>query len=454
MADRIIYGFIYLRSKNFEAMKTIMHILGYEWLSLWRSNMLKVLLIVIAGAGIYGIYFGKFEIDKQKARIAEVKEYELQKFDSLLTWSELDTTIAKNKRKYELAVSPAGVGWTLHFAYAKVNNPGPVSGLCLGQRDLYPSYYRITMTDLARQTNTGDLANPMKLLTGNFDLSYVFIFLFPLLVVSLFYNLFAGEKEGGTLQLLESQPVSLPVILISKGLLRLFIVLSMATVLLLLGFTLQSISIGQNWSIFIQWILVIYTYIVIWTILMGCVVWLKRGSSLSAMIGLGIWLVFTLITPAMINLFVLAKKPLPNRTEMIHVLRNQNDAIWESPKSYVLDQFYADNPEFNDGDSINFYKWYYASFTILDKEASLLNAKFEEQVRDRNEMLEKWEWLAPAALTHETLSHISSTDRYHHLQFLKEVQQYHNELKDLYYTKIFAEKSFSQEDLLSLKATF
>lgn len=206
-------------------MKTIFHILPFEWKSLWRSNLIKVLLVVVLGAGIYGIYFGKFEIDKQELRIAEVQQYERQQFDSLLIWAQLDTSIAENKSKYEFAMSPVGVGWTKHFTYYMTNETPALAGLCLGQRDLYPVYYGFNVTDLARQVNTAELANPMKLLTGNFDLSYVIVFLFPLLVVALFYNLYAGEREGGTLSLLQSQPVSLATILLSKALLRLVIVL-------------------------------------------------------------------------------------------------------------------------------------------------------------------------------------------------------------------------------------
>ena len=210
-------------------MKTLIHITSFEWKTLWRSNTLKVLLFVIIGAGVYGIFFGKFEIDKQEASISQVQQHERQQFDSLLHWANLDTTVAGNKENFLKAVSPTGSGWNKHFTYYLTNKAPDAAGLCLGQRDLFPAYYGFNVTDLARQVNTSELANPMKLLTGNFDLSYVFVFLFPLLIVALFYNLYAGEKEGGTLLLLQSQSTPLKMILISKGLIRLLIVWGLAT---------------------------------------------------------------------------------------------------------------------------------------------------------------------------------------------------------------------------------
>lgn len=433
-------------------MKTMFHILPFEWKSLWRSNLLKVLLVVVLGAGIYGIYFGKFEIDKQERRIAEVQKYERQQFDSLLIWSQLDTSIAENKSKFELAMSPVGVGWTKHFTYYVTDERPPLSGLCLGQRDLYPVYYGFNVTDLTRQVNTGELANPMKLLTGNFDLSYVIVFLFPLLIVALFYDLYAGEKEGGTLRLLQSQAARLGMILLSKGLLRSLIVLVLATALLLFGFLLQGISLTQNLVLFVEWLTLTYGYCFLWIMFMAVIIWMRRSAALSAMLGLGVWLIFTLITPAMVNLVVQSSKPLPNKPDVIHTVRALNDKNWELPKSFVMDRFHAKHPEFNDGDTTDFNKWYYASFTQLDDAANELKATMEAQIGERNALLSQWEWLAPAAMVHERLSRMSETDRQSHLRFVEKVHLYHRDLKDLYYDKIFAGAQFSMADLKELES--
>ena len=327
-------------------MKILLHILLFEWKNLWRSNSLKMLLLVFFGAGIYGIYFGKFEIEKQEVRMAEVQQYERQQFDSLMVWASLDTSLEKNKEKFAKAVSPIGVGWSKHFTYYFTNDTPPLAGLCLGQRDLYPVYYGVNVTDLARQVNVGELANPMKLLTGNFDLSYVIVFLLPLLLIALFYNLYAGEQEGGTLSLLQSQSIHLNFILLSKGFLRFLIVLGGAFLLLILGFMLQGISILEQSNLFFQWFFIVFIYILIWALLMTGIIALKKGAALSAILGLGVWLIFTLITPALINLSATASKPLPNRAEIIHSVRTLNDQVWESPKSFVLDKFHAENPQF------------------------------------------------------------------------------------------------------------
>jgi len=432
-------------------MKLFFHILPFEWKSLWRNNTLKVLLLVVIGTGIYGIYFGQAEIDKQQAKIEEVQQYERQQFDSLLVWAKLDTSIDLHKDYYLQAVSPTGVGWSKHFTYYLTHDAHPLAGLCLGQRDLYPGYYGVNVTDLARQLNVGELANPMKLLTGNFDLSYVLVFLLPLLIIAIFHNLYAGEKEEETLALLQAQPVSFGGILFSKGLLRLLIVWAIATILLVLGFVLQGVPIGSNLGAFFQWLLIIYAYCLFWVIVMAGVVALRKGTALSAMLGLGIWLILTLVSPAILNLIVSSSTPLPNRAELIHVVRNLNDKTWEQPKSYVFDQFYSDYPQFNDGDTANFDKWYYASFTLLDKEANEMKVRFEEEVRHRNAFLQGWRWVAPAAWMHEELATLARTDRDSHVRFVSQIYDTHEKLKEVYYEKIFSEEYFSMQDLGNLE---
>lgn len=432
-------------------MNSFFHILKFEWKQLWRSSVLRALILIVFGAGIYGIYFGKFEIEKQNDRIQEVKVYERTQFDSLLLWSSLDTSIVANKAKYEQALSPTGKGWKKHFTFYMVNKASDVSGLCLGQRDLFPVYYAINVGDLARQMNTGELANPMKLFSGNFDLSYVFVFLFPLLVIALLYNLYAGEQEGGTLSLLQSQSTPVNLILISKGLLRMSIIGGISFLLLVLAFVIQGISFVDNGDTFLYWISIVFGYCLFWAIVMGGVIWLRKSSSMSAILGLGIWLLLTIVTPALINIFVSAKVPSPERSELKHTIRTLNNEIWEKPKSFVWEQYYKDNPKHKDGDTTNFKKWYYASFTLLDKEVEVLNDSFEKQIREQNSLLNQWSWLAPAALVHETLSSLSRTDRQSHLDFLEEVKVNHQQLKEIYYDHIFSDKFFSTEDLKKLE---
>jgi hypothetical protein len=60
--------------------------------------------------------------------------------------------------------------------------PAPLTPLAIGQSDLLPYYFKVS-TD-ARETMLAatEIENPQRLLAGRFDLAFVAVFLYPLLM--------------------------------------------------------------------------------------------------------------------------------------------------------------------------------------------------------------------------------------------------------------------------------
>ena len=111
--------------------------------------------------------------------------------------------------------NPDAVGRTLGARYA-VMPPTPLAALAVGQSDLLPYYFKVTTDAKETVLAAAELENPQRLLTGRFDLAFVLIYLYPLLILALTYNLLSAEKEQGTLVLALSQPVSLRTLLLGK----------------------------------------------------------------------------------------------------------------------------------------------------------------------------------------------------------------------------------------------
>jgi ABC-2 type transport system permease protein len=88
--------------------------------------------------------------------------------------------------------------------------PTPLAPVAVGQRDLQPQAVRVN-TDVhisaERETETA-MSGPTRRMTGAFDLAFLFVVLFPLVIIALSYELLSGERERGTLAMLLSQPVS------------------------------------------------------------------------------------------------------------------------------------------------------------------------------------------------------------------------------------------------------
>ena len=58
-------------------------------------------------------------------------------------------------------------------------------------------------------TKNNELENPVNLMTGAFDIAFVVIFLLPIFILAISYDLLSSERERGTLAMILAHPISL-----------------------------------------------------------------------------------------------------------------------------------------------------------------------------------------------------------------------------------------------------
>lgn len=79
--------------------------------------------------------------------------------------------------------------------------PAPLPLLATGQSDLSPGHETVVLWRLATPADTrSELENPSHLMAGRFDLAFVLVWLYPLFLLALVYDLMAGDQEAGTLR--------------------------------------------------------------------------------------------------------------------------------------------------------------------------------------------------------------------------------------------------------------
>ena len=108
--------------------------------------------------------------------------------------------------------------------------PGPLAPLAIGQSDLLPYYFKVSTDARENIVAATELENPQRLLVGRFDLAFVLIYLYPLLILGITYNMLSAEKEQGTLALALSQPVSLSTLVTGKVTLRALLLVGIVVV--------------------------------------------------------------------------------------------------------------------------------------------------------------------------------------------------------------------------------
>ncbi|EAY28007.1 DUF3526 domain-containing protein [Microscilla marina] len=423
-------------------MKKLLLIYKFEWKNLIANRVMVLIFLLLIMSGAYSIYYGQSEIKQQKQRIAYLKKQEQIRLDTIRQRMKADTSIQVNKAAFQRATNPAQLNRFVK-TYA-INPPAPMASLSLGQRDLQPYYLRLDATAFYKQINTSEIKNPLKLFTGNFDLAFVLVYLFPLVIILLTYDIYSAEKEQGTLPLLASQPLQVSQVMGAKLSFRLLLVLGLGLLLTLLGVLLNGIAVSAQVG---QWLGVVSVYIVFWFALMYGVVFLRKSSAFNAIIGLGTYLVLTLVLPALLNIIINIQAPPPAKNEMTNMIRTQFTNQWGNPKSWVFNDFYPKYPQYNDGDTLSFNKWFYAGYLLMDEKAHKIQQKFKEQMQKRQALSKRWLWITPAALVQEKLNEIAQTDYQAQQRYLQKAQEFHAKLKNFYYPKIFKDQKMTVQEL-------
>ncbi|WZO99306.1 DUF3526 domain-containing protein [Isosphaeraceae bacterium EP7] len=414
--------------------------IGHEARQMVVDRTLAAVVAVLATVVGYGVYNGASWASFQRAVLREVSREEAARLDSLR--ARLGS--ASDSR----GVPADQIGMSLGTKEA-VMPPGPLSSLVIGQSDLYPYHSRVTTS--GRQSGTGDdeIENPTHLLSGRFDLGFVVVSLYPLVILALSYNMLSAEKEQGTLVLLLSQPVLLRTLLLAKVLARGVAVLGLAVAVSLIGFTLARGPTDADGLVRLSlWIAIVSAYGTFWFALAVAVNALGRGSATNALALAGIWLLVVGVIPALANVAVRASYPVPSRVELIQSLREASDrAQAEGPQLGA--KFLDAHPELVQGhDEAN--EFAVQSLAVQDAtEAGVAGvlSRFELQLVRQQALVDKFRFASPAIATLEALQDAAGTGAARYRHFLDQVEDFHGRWRDYFRPRILRREPIRTEDL-------
>ena len=302
-------------------------------------------------------------------------------------------------------------GSPFDYRVAAILPVGPLAALAVGQRDLSPVVAEISLRGrrdnlLARRP----LADPEQLQTGRFDAAFVVVYLLPLLVIGLCFDLLAGERERGTLRLVLSQPVGASTYLRAKLAARLLVLLALlgsfgAAAVLTLG-------TGADAAL-LAWLAVAAVHVAFWAALAFAVNARRRSAATNAMHMVAAWVVLVLLLPAAINVVVEQALPLPSRMVLIGELR----AAENRAAAHV-----HDHPELTGDDALAWARRYYLVQRKIEEETAPRFAGFEERIAARAELVRAASLLSPAVLVHDALSELAGTGPTRHAAFAAQVR--------------------------------
>lgn len=432
----------------------IARIMAHEWRLLSRETVLYVALPIYALLLAYGVLGGtqwKHFLDGNTAeakRLADAGfQAKVDKLDRILAGEELasfgeDPRVAapfSRWKGYEMAAKP----------------PSSTAAIAVGQSDIVPSYLKVQWKAMFKQTSVDEIENPENLGVGAFDLSFVLVYLYPLLIIALSYNVLSSERENGTQVLLLSQPVSIRQFVIGKILLRGILVIGVAAGISLLGLLVTNTDIiaqADSWRIGVLGI-ILALYGAFWFALAVVVNAFGKKSSTNALVMLASWIALVLIAPAAVNLLAKSIYPLPPRIELVQALRKASDqAIAQSgfQRPYRPDLLRKGEEAAFEGTNFDFYSKLLPLEQEGERRAFPVFDRFDSRRRAQQQLTGRFKYLSPAAVTQLALIELANHSAENFNDFNAQVGRYHEAWRNFFLPKVMANQLLTREEMLSV----
>ncbi len=420
------------------------HVSLNEWRGLAADRTLWAVAALLAAVLFFGAFNGARWSALQADRQAKLMGEQQERIDA--TRAELLKPPGEARSRFSDPRNPAQVGQTFAASYAVLPR-APLAPLSVGQSDLLPGYYKVTLATREALFAGDELENPANLLTGSFDVAFVIVFLYPLVILALSYNLLSGEKENGTLALTLSQPVSLAQLAGAKIVVRGAVAFGLTCAFTLLGALGAGVDLGSTGAVAALAALfgVTAVYGLFWFSLALLVNSFGRGSATNAMVLAGAWLTLALVIPSTVALLATTLYPVPSRVEMIQAVRlATRDA--SARGAQLLGAYFADHPELAPEGEIDAGDYYSRKFVIEEevaKQVAPVSGRFEAQIRGQQAVVSKLQYLSPAVLTQQSLNDLAGTSYARFAHFQREAERFASEWRAHFLPQVFQRAEFT-----------
>lgn len=408
--------------------------LAHEWRLLWRSRLALAGLLLLLTLTTLAVVSGLSEVSRQQETIARLADLQQQ---------ELATQQPKLTHKGD-------AGSVAYYTFLGTwDAPSQAAFLALGLRDTAPYVLRVRTLALQAQLHEGEVFNPELALAGRFDFAFVLVYLAPLILIALLYDLVSGERHAGRLATLLALPGAARSLWLRRAALRAALVFA-CLCLPMLGGALVS---GTSAAVCAVVLLTAFAYVGFWTGLALIVATRGASSIANATALMGCWAVLTLVLPTIGNAVLAQAVPVRQGVELMLGQRQAVHGAWDLPREDTMQRFFRNHPQWQHTAPLPtgfHWKWYYAFQQLGDESVAPQVAAYREGLLARQRWSERLGWLLPGVGVQAIVHRAAATDLLAQLAYQDAVAAFHERLRDFYYPYLFNEVRFEAEDFARL----
>jgi ABC-2 type transport system permease protein len=335
--------------------------------------------------------------------------------------------------------------------------PSPYLPLAIGQWDLQPSTYKVGLDMPLEWQPRGrvvqQLDNPWLLKSGRFDLAFVTLILFPLLILALTFDAISADRESGTLALLAASGVSLRRVVMVRIGCR--FVMAATTLMVPAIVTLGWSGVPLDVRV-LAWALVATAYGAWWALLALCLGTSHRSSAGNALVFSGVWFVLVFVIPASLQLAVDAWYPTLSRLDYINRWRVEEDDI-RRERATVVSRWLVEHPE------IAQFGWTTANLGVgfphvpefmpmyiealeLRRRIGPVIAAHEHQLDRRTTWVRYASWTTPTVIAQSAFYDLAGSGAARHQAFLAQLNAFNDEWRSFFIPTAFQRQMINASD--------
>lgn len=426
-------------------LRTVMRV---EWRSLVRERAVWLVVALFAGLVAYAAVAGGSQVRSERAAIEAARREEAARLEQLGA-SLRGLPAGAEARSGADPRDPHVVGREIGRR-AAILPPGPLAPVAIGQRDVMPHTVHVTSeARLAAGAADADLGSPTRQTSGPFDLAFVIVYLLPLVIIALTFDLLAGERERGTLALVLSQPVSLRSFVLGKALLRAACLLGLV-VPMVVAAPLLAGGAAAGGGLLVRLGLfgaLLIAYSAFWFAAALAVDAWGRSAAGNALALVGVWLALVVIVPGLVSVGVNALHPPPSRVELVQLTRSA--AREAEAQLSAIEGDHGERPADAYGKSVR------RGVEVqeeLERRVQPVVDAFGVQLARQQGLVDRLRFLSPAIVAHEGLNDVSGSGVARYQHFAAQVDVFHRAHKAFFFDRIRRAAPLDAADFESLPA--
>lgn len=435
-------------------LQALRRVVAHEWRLMARDPVVWAVLALYALLLAYGVFVGTDWKRALRANTAQAVALADKGFSDKL--AKVDR-ILSGRDRYAFAEDPRIAAPLARFKGYEMaaKAPSPAAAIAIGQSDVMPSFLRVQWKAMFKQASADELENPRNLAIGSLDLAFVLVYLYPLLVIALAYDLLSREREQGTQSLLLSQPVSLATFVAGKVAARATVAIGLAALVPAIGLLVANpdiVTAGETWRVGLLMLLVVL-YGAVWFAAAVLVNAFGRRSSTNVLVLMGAWIAFVLVIPALVNLAAKVAHPLPSRIEMVQALRRADQVAERESgfqRSYRADLLRISEEEALQASTNDFYTKVLPLEERGEQLARPVFERFAQGRRSQQAHADALKGLSPAAIVLVAMSDLADHGAASFGDFDAQVAAYHRVWRNYFLGPVRANRPLTRDEMVAI----